>query len=155
MKVDWPPVGCAQGYLYQETSSTGVTHIWSMDRNSSEFCVHLPNENLVQFYTEEYGIEPRCTVAPSKPVCGVTRVRVRPWRSPGGGGERELGPGGELEVDTCTLQAGEEVPRREVTFVGGVLGLYSSSGLGGKEGVEEEVGDLCEMGSYLNFCGTE
>eukprot|EP00092_Neocalanus_flemingeri_P031342 GFUD01034039.1.p1 GENE.GFUD01034039.1~~GFUD01034039.1.p1 ORF type:complete len:406 (+),score=100.70 GFUD01034039.1:48-1220(+) len=144
VSVDWRPVGCAHGYLYNQTSSTGGQYRTirvnkSLDRYREDLCVSLPKKNLLEFYTEEYIEEPRCSVAPSQQVCGVMKVSVTPWRTDGG--ERVLGPAGELEVDTGGLQVGEEVSRREVTFVEGVWSLYS----GGERG--EEGDEQCGMGT--------
>ena len=145
VEVNWQPVGCADGFIYNMTSSSGLGHIvllQGQERTSVELCHLLPKKALMEFYGEEYkeSAAYSCVVAPSAALCGVTRLEVTAWRkniSLSGG--RELGPPGELVVDTCGLQGGGCARQREVILAGGGS-LYTDRG--GNCG-EEEGGWVC------------
>ena len=144
--VNWQPVGCADWFIYNLTSSSDpglIVLVEGQDRTSVELCHHLPDEALMEFYGEEFkeGAAYSCVVAPSSALCGIAQLEVTAWRkdiSQSSG--REEGPTAELLVNTCALQGGDCVRKRDVTLFTGGGSLYTDRG--GRCG-EEEGGLVC------------
>ena len=86
VEVNWQPVGCAHGFLYNMTSSSGLSHIVTrlrgdilladgQQRTAVELCHHLPDKALMEFYEEEYkeSAAYSCVAAPSvAKILGLT-----------------------------------------------------------------------------------